>query len=430
MLKNIAVDKFIFDVSYRSVLFVALLAPVVAMFSGASMIVFFVVAGLFPLVISIKDKNLKNICHSKINKTIIIYLFYAMMSIFWAIRPDQAFGLWYKLVLIFTGSYALYDFLSNLGTSQKKQLGISVVMGVVLAIIVANIEIISDGVITRFFLDLINKQHVYELVDLNRGAAFLSIIFWPAFAFLIINRKRALAVILAIVSVMALMRLESQSSVVAIIMGLLAYGFVSLSGRRGISVIMLLAVLAVPAVAVTAKVMEPAHMFKIIPQIPNSASEIRLYIWDFAAGKAAEKPVFGWGFNASRSIPVSEKDYVLNGRHPLPLHPHNNVLQVWLETGIVGLVLFTLFLLAIMQRTKDFESLESCRTSFKEANLAHKICRITANNSQRALAMGLVTTYFTIGQTGFGIWQSWWVACGILSSAFLYSLLENGRAAK
>jgi hypothetical protein len=39
----------------------------------------------------------------------------------------------------------------------------------------------------------------------------------------------------------------------------------------------------------------------------------------------------------------------------------------------------------------------------------------------------LFANYFVIGQTGYGIWQNWWVGSAILASAFLLLSASVGR---
>ena len=67
----------------------------------------------------------------------------------------------------------------------------------------------------------------------------------------------------------------------------------------------------------------------------------RVEIWHFAAERALEKPLFGWGFNASRYVPNGDavSHFLPPGQSLIPLHPHDAFLQVWLEIGAVGAVI-------------------------------------------------------------------------------------------
>ena len=74
----------------------------------------------------------------------------------------------------------------------------------------------------------------------------------------------------------------------------------------------------------------------------------RLYIWDFVVGRIADKPLLGWGLDAARRLPGGQDTVTLGENCPgatpvigqkLPLHPHNAILQTWLELGAAGIIL-------------------------------------------------------------------------------------------
>ena len=81
----------------------------------------------------------------------------------------------------------------------------------------------------------------------------------------------------------------------------------------------------------------------------NPSSAQRIIIWNNAVVHIKEKPVLGAGFDATRAL-YGKKDRVvykfpdeIAGQpwgptmyESIPLHPHNAVLQVWLELGAVG----------------------------------------------------------------------------------------------
>ena len=67
----------------------------------------------------------------------------------------------------------------------------------------------------------------------------------------------------------------------------------------------------------------------------------RLLIWSFVGERIAERPLLGWGLDASRAIPGG-KEEIRPGLTRLPLHPHNAALQVWLELGMPGALLAAL----------------------------------------------------------------------------------------
>ena len=72
----------------------------------------------------------------------------------------------------------------------------------------------------------------------------------------------------------------------------------------------------------------------------------RRVIWSFSKQKILERPLFGHGIFSSRDIGDQYKilDNVNQILPAIPLHPHNNILQIWLELGVVGIILFYIFL--------------------------------------------------------------------------------------
>ncbi len=67
----------------------------------------------------------------------------------------------------------------------------------------------------------------------------------------------------------------------------------------------------------------------------------RAFIWDFTVDRISEKPILGWGIGASKRIGTDEAGVIIDPifgafGEPIPLHPHNSILQIWLEFGLVG----------------------------------------------------------------------------------------------
>jgi O-antigen ligase len=137
----------------------------------------------------------------------------------------------------------------------------------------------------------------------------------------------------------------------------------------------------------------------------------RLYIWNFAAERIAERPLAGWGLDAARRIPGGNFPLVIRGcdaeQRPtkklwvdsvlMPLHPHDAILQVWLELGGIGAVLAFGALLLVLARAFGARAWQSRRA---RAGSAGACCG--------GLAVALVS---------FGVWQEWFLAVLIMATA-------------
>jgi hypothetical protein len=128
----------------------------------------------------------------------------------------------------------------------------------------------------------------------------------------------------------------------------------------------------------------------------------RLVMWSYVKEKIIEKPMLGHGFFSSRNIAnehlitTNKTNYQL-----ISLHPHNNILQIWLELGLIGLTIFFVFIKFLLKKIYLIDKYN------------HKVATVS-----------LISFFqiFIIGHLSYGFWQSWWLSI-ILINFILYSLL-------
>lgn len=111
----------------------------------------------------------------------------------------------------------------------------------------------------------------------------------------------------------------------------------------------------------------------------------RLRIWEFVVARIEEKPVLGWGLDASRSLPGGKEPSDASGER-LSLHPHNAALQLRVELGIPALVLAAALVLWPVLYLR----------------------RYCGPGGPVILAM--TTSALIVASMSYGIWQSWWMA--------------------
>lgn len=387
-----------YDVSlYEFLIFVFIMfvSPCLAVFTGLGLMPSYIILLIAPMISFFKKKNWSILYEGILQKVTITILIYIAISCLWAIEPANSFILWLKITFIAFSAFMLFDFVKDFNELQKDKLVKIFYCGIVIALICIGIEVSTDGFLTKL-AHLNNPEYVYHLTDLNRGSSFLSIAFWSCLAMLLVRGKILYAILLGLPVLLAIHRLESTSAMLGLVLGFIIAGVVYKFGRIVIKIMMIGVVFGVIAIPAITTVTTAEQLNNILPVIPGAASTYRLYIWDFAGNKALEKPIFGWGFDASRKVPVLSSDLFLGGKTPMPLHPHNNTMQIWLELGIVGLLLFIAFLTSILY------------------NIGNCTSRL-----YMSCGAGLFSTYFIIGQVGYGIWQNWWIAGGLLATGFL-----------
>ena len=79
-------------------------------------------------------------------------------------------------------------------------------------------------------------------------------------------------------------------------------------------------------------------------ETPGGGSIIhRFLVWEYVSKEILKKPILGHGLGTSRFIGqniilnVPNTQLVIKGG--IPLHPHNNFLEIWLELGLLGIII-------------------------------------------------------------------------------------------
>lgn len=211
------------------------------------------------------------------------------------------------------------------------------------------------------------------------------------------------------VSILTILLSDSLSAQIGLIGALIAAALVLAAGKRGVfiaGVAAILIVLFLPAVkfAGDAPFMSIRKSFTALSKgeikLPVSVLH-RIYIYDFTLDRISERPYTGWGMGASPKLKGGGEIIPEINRIYLPLHPHNLVLQVWVELGLIGAVIFSFIVWSIFSQ----------------------ITRHAAGGVMAAMT-GSAIAYFVISLTAYKAWASWWIASGILVAAVLTPLLR------
>jgi len=202
-----------------------------------------------------------------------------------------------------------------------------------------------------------------------------------------------------------LILLPGDTAKIAAVVGLLAAGAAHLAPRavpRLVGAGLGVTILAMPLLVALVPALP-------LERLPQSALH-RMMIWDFAVERIAERPLLGWGMEASREIPggrdrpstaaldrmrINDPGMRRWFAEPhvqiLPLHPHNGALQLWLELGGIGAAIAAL--------------------------LAWFLGIAAARAPSAAAATGALASAAVTAMLSFGAWQAWWVAAMLLAAA-------------
>lgn len=131
----------------------------------------------------------------------------------------------------------------------------------------------------------------------------------------------------------------------------------------------------------------------------------RQIIWQFALERFAERPWFGWGLNASNQIAGGQNLIPGLGYEFIPSHPHNWVVQLLTEAGVIGFV----------------PTMAMVVWGAVTAYLTWR--REGSTRSVTWLSLWLV--FWTSSMFNFSFWALWWTASAGLLGAVLLSVREK-----
>jgi len=256
-------------------------------------------------------------------------------------------------------------------------------------------ETLTAGSIYKWLHDEFYEPIRGDLAEANLGhSTFVMALLWPLAAVGAPARARGwltLAIVAGTVS--AAVEFSSDAPVLSMALGPLVGLAIWRWPMRGPRVFagiaaafFLLAPLIVGAVRASGDYSGIQHA------IPQSWSS-RMGYWSHAIDWIAEKPLLGWGLDASRMFSPG-----------IVLHPHDGALQIWLELGLIGAVAAAVFWGLTLVRL------------------------VRTRPSVLTAAVGASTAvYLLFGALNFGVWQEWWLALGAVVAVLAAMLEGQGR---
>lgn len=375
------------------ILFIMLaIAPALSIFSGLALAPLFILCSIAPLIWLIQTKNFSLYYQNLPTKAFLLLLGWMALSSLWSLDSGNSLSLFVRIVGLFLCACAFIPFIRSLSEHHTQQLKKALYYGTIAALAIFAFELASGGLLIKTMRYDIFHQPEYQYFphDMNRGATFFALILWVVIAALS-PKKKLIAALLWIIGGAIILQLESMAASVAFICGSLTFAVVFIGKRFGILLTVASSLLIIAAIPIIFNLTQPADIIEKAP-LPLSAQH-RLYIWDFVAEKSLEKPIIGWGLHSARKIEKKPEDWPSPEIDPLPRHPHNIVMQIWLELGAIGLALYILFI----------------------GSLFRTIYKASWNNTHKALACSWLVSYLIISMTAYNGWQMWWVASGILT---------------
>ena len=196
------------------------------------------------------------------------------------------------------------------------------------------------------------KGDMASITEYNRGASYLAVFAFPMMGYLWIKGLRWQAIGFAALMLTPVMLTESRATRLAFFLGfavtIMAHHLPNLARRSLIGLLMVL--IALPFIITTAYIQHPQWIADLPPSWHH-----RVEIWDYMSHRIFERPFFGWGLGGSHLLQYAQPhgltyEYVKQAAS----HPHNAIIQLWVELGIVGLALGAAIAIALLQKATRF----------------------------------------------------------------------------
>lgn len=333
-------------------------------------------------------------------------------SAIWSIVPGQSASQAVRLCLFAVGGIVLLSTALRLDTGERGTVENFVIAGLVLGLLFVLFELATGGLI-HGTLNNFEKNPTKNLFELNRASSVISIAAWVAILPVWRRFGWVGALVLVLVSGLAISQLQPGSPFLAIIAGATVFALAWFLPRVAMGILMLTiaaSLVMIPFIADLTPIVTD-----LIRALGFSEFSLlhRMAIWQFASERILAQPLIGWGLDASRSVGAGQIVSVADAPNigsrtvdVLPLHPHNALLQAWLELGIIGaLMVAGLFVGAVTA-----------------------IWRGTSGKLERSAACAALTAAFVNAELSFGIWQGWWLSCLALLAVILTALVAPLRA--
>ncbi len=378
-----------------------LLAPVLCVFSAMTMTALFILLAAMALLQVPRgffSRPMEALARHRHGLLLMALLFdLPLISFIWSITPKDSFTCALGMVAL-TGGALIAGNACKVMPAPTARTAKWFAGSLLIACLLVMLELLPGGGLVQMFMMLTGNEDSYFLdKTINRSLCALAMLVWPAMLGLrnAGYTKAAWLVVLPFVALPVFV-LHSLSAKMGVVAGAMVWAMVARfpqSLPKALRFLVPAMLLLWPAAfSLGQNALTGSSYYERLPV----SSQHRVEIWHFTLGKVAEKPLLGWGMNTARSIP-GHADFNEHGRTNMPLHPHNSVMQVLLEQGIIGLLLSVAAVALLLRRWQQAVTAPGLREAAGASALA----------------------YIAIGFTAFGLWQTWWVATGLMTFILL-----------
>ena len=334
---------------------------------------------------------------------------------FWAEYPWISFIAGVKVLILFILGLYWCRLVSGLASDVKKSFLNAFIAGLLIGIIFLLVDIWLGNPWQMFWYKTSAKAFA-------QGTLIISLAFWPTALWVFrqnysVFKNFTLLSILALTILYIFFNIDCDTSFIGLLIGIFIFLTTLWLPRltcRGLRLGIPFLIICFPFISL--------HAFKpeTIPAYNRyiySASYLdRLYIWNEVAQSITDHPWRGIGLDGTRrhiktSLPrtwiFEGQDGKIHTRQTMRFatHPHNAILQLWLELGIVGLMGGILLAFHVLSLIKN-----SAISSW-----------------ERATSNALFINVLVIVWVSLGFWQNWWISGVWMVAGLLLAAVKDDR---
>ncbi|MFV9903731.1 MAG: O-antigen ligase family protein [Rickettsiales endosymbiont of Dermacentor nuttalli] len=328
----------------------------------------------------------------------LVFLLYAALTSYWSANKMRSLSTVLKILLVFTtGLYVLY--LLKYSTYQSMKLKKNYLIWVLIILnIILMIECLSGHSLNIFLRNIFHFK-INKLREPGEKATALFTVMLPVLYTYLYEKSRAYG-LLIVVTILNYSTHNMFAALVSVLAALFAMGMGMIMKRIAIKIIMFSIILfLIYTPVIFTLVLQCEYVVNnIIPILPQNWFE-RVYMWNNALILMQERPFLGWGINASEAL----NKIVNQHQDIIQLHPHNSFIQIWLETGVVGVSVISIILYQMYLKFS-----------------------MISNTKQISVMLGMVSAFFVFAMLSFGMWQTWWLSA-LWISVIMYNIIQKEK---
>lgn len=374
-----------------------------ALFAPKALALLFVIAAVLVFVLTFDICLIRSIIRRPITLIFAVFLAFGALSTVWSIEPTASIVAALRLSMTFFSGLYLAHVLPRLEISERETFNRGIFFGGVLGLSLILFEFATDALLAREIWKakgMVINLNVDPMRALNAGMAVVPLYIWP-WAVAVKKRYGSLAMVGALLIGLVMIYFSSaETPIFAYVVGIVVAALTLLSRKIMLATMATVSVIGIALAPLVPSVLpDPYTEAHTYPMLSRSAVH-RLAIWRTAVEHISKDPLFGIGLDGTRYL-YNNSDKITryysadgagmkweNKAEPIPLHAHNGILQIWLELGGIGAMIFTGIMLTVMWHIRQ----------------------VLENGVVTAAYLAMLASGTIIFSISFGPWQSWWQA--------------------